>query len=107
MAFIIEHIVRHQVSPTLDEIAARLVVSKPRARELVDQLVEGGQVERTPGAQRNLRVRDVSGSRVGLEDALRHLGWTTAPPMGHDLQKPLPNVQLPIFPPFDQIPDVD
>ena len=106
LAFIIERIARFGVSPTYDEISNEIDVSPSRAKELVAQLIERGIVEKTPGGQRSLRVRDVAGSRNALEDVMRKLGWITAEPMGQ-LQQPLPNGQLPVLPPFEHLPDVD
>ena len=106
LAFIVEQIARYGACPTLDEIGDALKVSKPRARELVDQLVRDGLIERRPGAQRNLRVRDLTHCRSVLEVALRNLGWQAAEPMG-ELQPPLTNVQLPMLPPFEHLPELD
>ena len=106
LAFIIDRIVRTGICPTLDEIGVALAVSKPRVRELVDQLVDAGVVERTIGSQRNLRVKNVAHCRSMLEMSLRRLGWSTAEPSG-ELAPPLPNVQLPMLAPFEHLPDVD
>lgn len=106
LAFIIERIGRTGISPTLDEIGQHLKVSKPRARELVDELVDRGMLERRVGLQRNLVVRDLAGCRLVLEDVLRRLGWPVAKPMG-ELSGTLPHVQLPLLPPFEHLPDVD
>ncbi|OWK32280.1 LexA family protein [Sphingomonas mucosissima] len=106
LAFIIERIARFGVSPTYEEISAELAVSPSRSKELVAQLIERGIVEKTPGGQRSLRVRDVAGSRNALEAVMRKLGWITAEPMG-GLQQPFPNGQLPMVPPFEHLPDVD
>lgn len=106
LAFIIERIARFGVSPTYDEISAEISVSPSRAKELVAQLIERGIVEKTPGGQRSLRVRDVAGSRNALEAVMRKLGWVTAEPMGR-LQHPFPNGQLPVMPAFEHLPDVD
>lgn len=106
LAFIIERIARFGVGPTYDEISNELSVSPSRAKELVGQLIERGIVEKTPGGQRSLRVRDVAGARNALEAVMRRLGWITAEPMG-GLQHPLPNGQLPVLPPFEHLPDVD
>ncbi len=106
LAFIIEQIVRFGTAPTFVEISRELLISDSRAKELVGQLIKRGVVEKTPGAKRSLRVRDVTGSRIQLEDVMRRLGWTTAHPMGV-LQHPLPNGQLPMIPPFEHLPDAE
>jgi DNA-binding MarR family transcriptional regulator len=105
LAYIIERIARSGVSPTLEEIGLHLGVSRPRAGQLVDQLVERGLIERTIGTQRNLRVRDVTHARSLLEDALRRLGWSAAIPMG-EMQPPFPLGKLPVLPPFEHLPDL-
>ncbi|MBD8641120.1 LexA family protein [Sphingomonas sp. CFBP 13733] len=108
LAFIIERIARTGTSPTFEEIGIRLDVSSTRAKELVAQLIERGLVEKTPGAQRSLRVRDVSGSRALLDETMRRLGWAVAQPMGALCQPPpFPEGQLPVIPPFEHLPDVD
>lgn len=108
LAFIIERIARTGTSPTFDEIGIRLDVSSTRAKELVAQLIERGLVEKTPGAQRSLRVRDVSGSRALLDETMRRLGWAVAQPLGVLVQPPpVPEGQLPVIPPFEHLPDVD
>lgn len=106
LAFIIERIVRTSICPTLDEIGQALEVSKPRVRELIDQLVDAGLIERTVGTQRNLRVRDVAQCRSMVEVSLRRLGWATASPEG-TLEPTRPKVQLPMLAPFEHIPDID
>lgn len=106
LAFIIEHIAREGASPTFEEIGIKLGVSTTRAKQLVAQLIKRGDVEKRYGGVRSLRVRDVAGSRNLLEHALRQLGWHVAEPMGV-LQTPFPNRQLPTFPPFEHLPDVD
>ncbi|WP_373928672.1 hypothetical protein QTN93_00490 [Sphingomonas aerolata] len=88
LAFIIERIARSGTSPTFEEIGVRLNVSSTRAKELVAQLIERNLVEKTPGAQRSLRVRDVAGSRALLDETMRRLGWAVAQPMGSLCQPP-------------------
>ncbi|MGY2732369.1 LexA family protein [Sphingomonas sp. UYP23] len=102
LAFIIERIARNGTSPTFEEISTKLGVSPTRAKQLVAQLIKRGDVEKRLGGVRSLRVRDVAGSRNLLEHALRQLGWHIA-----ELQTPFPNGQLPTFPPFEHLPDVD
>lgn len=98
LAIIVDRIAQGR-NATLQDIADALGVSKQRARQLVDQLVKSGQVERTPGAVRALRVPNVAASRAVLEDVLSRHGWIVA--------GPFTNVQLPLFPPFEHLPDVD
>ena len=90
----------------MDEIGQQLGVSDTRARQLVAELVKRGDIEKTPGEIRSLRVRDVSGSRNMLEQSLRALGWHTAEPMG-DLQAPFAKEKISLLPPFEHLPDVD
>ncbi|MBD8548023.1 LexA family protein [Sphingomonas sp. CFBP 8760] len=102
LAFIIEQIVRWQTSPTYREIADRLDVSRGRAEQLVTQLIAEGRIERVPGSGRRLRVIDIDGSRVVLDDVLRRLQWTVAPAMG-EMLAPLAQVQLPMMPEIEQL----
>lgn len=104
LAFIIQCLVKDRVSPTLREIALAVGVEKTRARELVNQLVGIGIVQKTPGAQRNLRIRDVSLARELILQDLNELGVTTAAPMA-DLQHPRPNVHLPKVLEIRHLPD--
>lgn len=105
LAYIIECIVRYRAAPTYGEIALALNMSENRAKELVDQLVERGRVEKVYGRTRGLRVRDVAGSRLVLDDVLRQLGWIAADPMGDLEQLPLPDGRLTLLPPFEHLPD--
>jgi SOS-response transcriptional repressor LexA len=104
LAYIIERIVQTGTSPSYDEIADQLGVRKTRARELVDQLVGEGLVERPLGKQRSFRVRDVAGSRNILVEVLNRLGWTDAVPLGN-LAQPCTNERLPLLPPFTHLPE--
>ena len=106
LAFVIERIAKSGTSPSFDEIGRALRVSNTRAKELVAQLVQLGLIEKTPGAQRSLKVCDVSKSRSLLDQSLRRLGWAAAEPMG-ELQQPFPKGQLPRLPAFEHLPDVD
>ena len=107
LAYIVDRLVKTGTSPSYDEIGRQLGVSKPRARELVDELIAGGVIEKTPGAMRGLRVRDVVRAREIAADFARSLGWTVAAPMALDLQPPFPQVQLPMLPPFEHLPDAN
>lgn len=104
LAFIIDRIIRTGISPTHDEIGIELGVSGTRAKQLVGQLVDRGLVEKTAGAQRNLRVRDVTLARRLVEECLVRLGWTAAPALG-ELSCHFPQGQLPMLPAFDHLPD--
>ena len=106
LAFIIERIARSGTSPSYPEISKALGFSETRAKQLVAQLIRNGSIETTPGGVRSFRVVDVTGSRVALDQVLRQLGWCTAEPMG-ELQRPFPDRQLPIMPPFEHLPDLD
>ena len=106
LAYIVERIARTGTSPSFEEIGRALAVSATRANELVGQLIERGVIEKTPGAQRSLRVRDMAHSRGALDQALRRLGWAVAEPLGM-LSGGLPNGQLPVLPPFEHLPDMD
>lgn len=82
LAFVIEQVARFGVAPSMAEIARQLGVSSSRAKQLVAQLVTAGAIERTPGAVRGLRVRDVAECRMHLADVLRRMGWIAADPLG-------------------------
>ena len=69
-------------------------------------MIKRGVIEKTPGAQRNLRVRDLAQSRTVVAGALREIGWMPAEPMGVS-PGALPNGQLPMLPPFEHFPDID
>lgn len=115
LAFIIDRLVKTGSSPTFEEIGAELGVSKARAQQLVDQLITHGIIEKVPGAQRALRIRDVVHARRLLDEFMRALGWAVAAPLGTLEQpidapvplKPLPHVQLPVLPAFEHLPDLD
>lgn len=114
LAFVIDRLVRTGSSPTFEEIGGKLGVSKTRAQELVEQLIVNGVIEKVPGAQRALRVRDVTHARHLVDQFARSLGWAVASPLGALEQpsvptavKPLPHVQLPVLPAFEHFPDND
>lgn len=104
LAYIIERISRGCACPSGPEIARALHVSDTRAKQLVAQLIREGVIEKTPGAQRSLRVRDVAAAREQLGTVLSRLGWTAAVPMGV-LSSPFPQKQLPMLPPLEHLPD--
>lgn len=104
LAFIIDRLVKTGTAPSYDEIGRELRVSKIRARQLVDQLIADGTIEKTPGSQRALRIRDVVHARWIIDQFARSLGWIVASPLG-ELQPPLPQVQLPVLPPFEHLPE--
>ena len=111
LAFIIERLVRSGSAPTYEEIGERLSVSKARAQQLVDQLIVDKIIEKVPGTQRALRVRDVSRSREIVDEFARSLGWSVAAPLGvlqePHRARPLPHVKLPELPPFEDLPELD
>lgn len=106
LAYIIEQIVQTGMSPTYDEIADQLGVRKTRARELIEQLIGEGLVERVLGKQRSFRVRDVAQSRNILVEVLNRLGWADSVPFG-TLEQPRTHERLSMLPPFEHLPDVD
>ena len=76
--FVKQYFARWGGSPSLDEIAAALGVSKQRASELVRALAEDGQILRTPGARRGLDLPEPAQtpSRADLLLMLSDQGWT-------------------------------
>lgn len=115
LAFIVDELASKGASPTYEELAKALGVSKTRARQLVDQLIALGVLEKVPGALRALRIRDVVRARQLLAEFAGLLGWTVAGPLGaleipdtpRRRGKPCPRVQLPVLPPFEHLPDPD
>lgn len=97
---------RDGTSPSTPEIARALKISDTRAKQLIAQLISEGAMERTYGAHRGLRVRDMAQSRRELGEALRRLGWTTSEPMSA-LSATFPDRQVPLLPPFEHLPDLD
>ena len=66
LAYIIERIQRSGTSPSYGEIgrALRPEVDKSRARQLVNQLVALGVIERPPASRRGIRIRETTGYGV-------------------------------------------
>lgn len=108
LAYIIDRIVRTRTSPSYDEIARAMQppVERSRARQLVNQLVRQGLIEREPGSQRGIRIRDLVACRALIDDALGRSGWHHAWMLG-PLEPPAysTQVQLPTSPPFRHLPD--
>lgn len=102
LAFIMERIVSNGTSPSFEEIGIELRVSKTRARQLVDELIDEDLIVRPVGRMRSFRVKDVAGSRNILVQALNRLGWVDAVPLGNLLQ-PCSIEQLPMMPPFEHL----
>ncbi len=82
LAYIIDQIVRYGICPSYDEIGRHLAISRTRSRQLVQQLVAIGAIERLLGAKRGFRVVDMAVSRNMLGVALERLGWVQAPAFG-------------------------
>jgi hypothetical protein len=83
-------------------------VSRNRAKEYVDELLDRGVIERDPGARRGIRVRDLVHCRTIVDRALQQHGWTIATPLGA-LEDPSPCTfsQIPLAPPFEHLPDIE
>ena len=105
LAFIVAEIVRTGASPTIQEIADALDprVSKPRVRQLLEQLETEGAIHRVPGTQRAIRVRDVYETRRTLVEACRTLGWITA----DAIESTFPYGKLSRLPPIRYLPPDD
>jgi SOS-response transcriptional repressor LexA len=110
LAFIIDRIARSGIAPSYAEIgrAMRPSVSRGRAQQYVDELVERRVIERDAGARRGIRIRDLVYCRSVVDRALLQHGWTIATPLGA-LEQPAPCTfgQIPFAPPFEHLPDVD
>ena len=98
LAYIIERIQRSGTSPSYGEIgrALRPPVVPSRARQLVDQLVEFGVIERPPASRRGIRIRDLQRCREMIDDALGRTGWHHSRALG-DLEPPSTFEHLPIL----------
>lgn len=98
LAFLVEQLARGRGCPTYAEMGQAMGVAETRARQLVDQLVSIGIVEKTPGRQRNLIIRDVTLAREIVVQVFRKIGGLAAAPlgelMGHCAQAQLPIVAV-------------
>lgn len=106
LAYIIERIQRSGTSPSYGEIgqALRPAVDKSRARQLVDQLVALGLIERPPASRRGIRIRDLQRCREVIDDALGRKGWVHSKALGR-LEHPSTFEHLPVLPLIELSPD--
>ena len=106
LAYIIERIQRSGTSPSYDEIgrALRPPVDKSRARQLVDQLVAVGVIERPPASRRGIRIRDLQHCREMIDEALGQKGWVHSKALGV-LERPSTFEHLPVLPLIELPPD--
>jgi SOS-response transcriptional repressor LexA len=98
LAYIMERIERTGTSPSFGEIgrAMRPRIASTRVRNLVEQLVGIGVIERDVGSRRGIRIRDAHRCRVLIADALGRHGWNHAHPLGNLIVHPCTNEHLPI-----------
>jgi SOS-response transcriptional repressor LexA len=95
-------------SPSLSEIAAKLDITRQRANQLVDQLVEQGLILRTPGKRRGLSlVERPPISRADALLALRELGVKMDQDFLRTGLEPLTNNGLALVPELDHDPALD
>lgn len=104
LAFIVHYIMRRRTSPSLEEIAQQLEVSKSRVRTLLAQLVADGAIERPMGTQRAIVVPGLL-LRLAKEE-LRAAGWV----VDDDTQRarfaaPLPQDNLALVAIIKHVPD--
>jgi hypothetical protein len=106
LAIIVERIVRYGTSPCYAEIgrSMRPPIGKTRVRELVDELVELRLVDRAPGAQRGIYIRDLNQCRAIIEAALGAKGWWHSRPLGTLEAPPCTIEQLSVLPAFEHFP---
>ncbi len=106
LAYIIERIQRSGTSPSYGEIgrALRPEVDKSRARQLVDQLVALGVIERPPASRRGIRIRDLQRCRELIDEALGQKGWHHSKALGA-LEAPSTFEHLPLLPLIELPPD--
>ncbi|MFN3387460.1 MAG: LexA family protein [Allosphingosinicella sp.] len=95
--FILRYFAAWGHSPSLDEIAAELGVSKQRADELVHALARDQMIRRIAGKRRGIRLIDRADelSEAEVLVRLRSLGWQ----IGHD--NSLTKIGLPDLPFLD------
>lgn len=107
LAYIIERIQRSGTSPSYGEIgrALRPTVVPSRARQLVDQLVALGVIERPPASRRGIRIRDLQRCREMIDEALGHTGWVHSKALGV-LEHPSTFEHLPVLPLIELPPDL-
>ncbi|GGB21379.1 hypothetical protein GCM10011380_08680 [Sphingomonas metalli] len=109
LAYIIERL-RRGSSPSYAEIGRNMkpAVGEGRARQLVDQLVKLGVIERDAGSHRGISVRDLTACRILIDEALGQSGWWHAAPLA-PLEAPAPCsfLQLPVLPLMELPPDLD
>ena len=100
LAYIMERIDRSGTSPSFGEVgrAMRPRIASTRVRNLVDQLVRIGVIERDVGSRRGIRIRDAHRCRVLIANALGQHGWCHAHPLGKLNVHPCTNKHLPIVP---------
>lgn len=83
-------------------------VGKTRVRQLINELIVLQVLDRDPGSQRGIRIRDVVRCRSMIENALGIGGWWHAPPLGHLTPPECADVmELPLMPAFEHLPDPD
>ncbi len=100
LAYIIERIDRSGISPSYGEIgrAMRPRIATTRARNLVDQLVRIGLIERETGSRRGIRIRDAHRCRMLIADASGQHGSCHGQSLGQLIVHPCTNLHLPIIP---------
>lgn len=106
--FIKRYFAEWGASPSLDEIAASLSVSKQRANELVRQLSTEAQIRHTKGKHRGIELVE-PGAAMSQAEALlrlRELGWRVHNDV-KAVDPPLTNIELPNLPLLDHDPARD
>ena len=100
LAYIVDRIQRSGTCPSYGEIgqAMRPSVEPTRVRQLVDQLVRLGLIERPIASRRGIRIRDLAQCRALIEEALGREGWSYSPPLGPLEPHPCTFEQLPFLP---------
>ena len=104
LAYIIDRIRRSGTAPSYREVGLALnpCVNRTRARELVDELVEIGVIERPPASRRGIRIRDLDLCRQMIEEALGQKGWAHASPIGVLVPVPCTFEHLTLLPLIEQ-----
>jgi len=97
LAILVDHITRTGVCPSYDDIARAMVpqVGRSRAQQLVQQLIQRGDISRAPGSRRGIQLCDVVRCRQMVERALLDRGWLQA---RREVANPYTFEQLPYLP---------
>ena len=100
LAYIVDRIQRSGTCPSYGEIGKAMQphVEPTRVRQLVDQLVKLGLIERPIASRRGIQIRDLARCRTLIEETLGRQGWSYSHPLGPLEPHPCIFEQLPFLP---------